>query len=175
MTALNDTVVVCSQLQMSLDPLTLAANTDYANWKAGKAGNDGTYPKWPLLEAEFVELMDCNSEQVRVKWVADNNSRVRMNEVPMTEGAVYAILVCAANNNFASRTFDEVPMQYVGNGSIEGVLLLRQTANGQPNDIEPWKVVALEHSLLKQRSAEVWPSVPNVDVPDPNSDRKSVV
>jgi MoxR-like ATPase len=159
---------------MSLDPLTLAANTDFANWKAGKAGNDGTYPKWPLLEAEFVGLMDCNSEQVRVKWVADNNSRVRMNEVPMTEGAVYAILVCAANNNFASRTFDEVPKQYVGDGSIEGVLLLRQTANGQPNDIEPWKVVALEHSLLKQRSAEVWPSVPNVDVPDPNSLRFAI-
>jgi MoxR-like ATPase len=156
---------------MSLDPLTLAANTDFANWKAGKAG---VHPKWPLLEAELAAFMNCDSDQIVVKLVRDNNNGVRLNEVSMTKGAFYSVLVCDKSNDFTSETFIDVAFSYVASGKGEGVLLFRESDSGVSNQLEPWMVVALENSLLKQRSAEVWPSVATVDVPDPKSLRFAI-
>lgn len=118
--------------------------------------------------------MGCKPDHVVVKLVRDNNHGVRLNEVSMTGGAIYAVLVCDNSNDLTSRTFRDVPSNFVANGKVEGVLLLREAVGGPSNQLEPWLVVALKHSVLRQKTAEVLPSIQMVDVPDPNSLRHSI-
>jgi len=171
LTARYYTVAVGSHLQMTPHSLTLAANTDFATWKGGNAGH---HPKWPLLEARFAEIMDCESDQVVVKLVRDNNANVRLNEVSLTKRAVYAVLVCDKSNDFSSKTFEDVARNYIATGKGEGVMLFRETGDGLINQLEIWKVITLEHSLIKQRAAQEMSSVAILEVPDPGSLRFAI-
>jgi hypothetical protein len=155
---------------MVADQLTLALNADYATWKAGGSAN----PKWHTFEKALSTALGCHEDSVVVKLVRDDNISVRMNEVSLTSGALYAVLVCDDSNDLTSSQFSEAPRKFVASGKCEGVILFKPDSGAGTPTFGPWMLVSLEHSLIREVLTAQWPLVADMKVPDPNSMRQAI-
>lgn len=153
------------------DLLSVAINNDYATWKSGTAG---VHPKWATFEVELANTLNCESDRVVVKFARDTNFGVRLNEVSLTKEALYAVIVCDDSVDLSTPTVGMLAKQAVESAKVEGVVVFRVDPAFPGTKLEPWLVVSLEHSLIRETLIDLWPMVTRTDVSDPNSLRFAV-
>jgi len=136
-------------------------------------------PKWPSLEAAFASFVDCDPAQVVVKLVRQGNIHVRLGEVKLSDESIYAVMICDKEINPESATFVKQATDYVASRNGEGVLYFREVEDPGVNRpakylLEPWMVVALEHSVLLEKARTLWPTLQTTAVSDANSLRFAI-
>ena len=147
------------------DPVVAAVNSDYESWLA--SGKVGRHPKWTKFEPALQELIGCDVSRIKIRLVNDNNVGVRLNE---TNTGQYYVLVCPPSNTFASASFLTEPQKHVGEGNSEGVLLFRQDGETESTGFSPWRIIALEHSPIRDQVLSHWPAIEDYPIPNPASE-----
>jgi len=153
------------------DPFVDAINSAYsASINAGDRN-----PKWAGLRPLLAGSIGCEESRFIVKLVKDDNINVRLNETVAVTKSCYKIMICAEGNSFTSNSFVTTPEAHVSDGHGEGVLLFRLDTSSSTPSFIPWRVVALEHSPLREFALKQWPTIEDVVVKDPNSIRHAIL
>ena len=152
------------------DPVVAALNSDYEFWLA--SGKGGKHPKWTNFEPALQDLIGCDVSRIKIRLVNDNNVGVRLNE---TNTGQYYVLVCPPSNTFTSASFLTEPQKHVGEGNSEGVLLFRQDGETESSGFSPWRIIALEHSPIRDQVLSHWPAIEDYPIPNPASMRNAIL
>jgi MoxR-like ATPase len=141
---------------MSGDPILDAIRNDFA-------GNQ----RWETCQSLLCDLTGLSADRLSISKVTHSNLTNRVHEKVRSPSRVHCVV--ALCDESATGDNKKLAVAAVSDGAAETVLVFELDNSTGTALLSPTHLVSLEHSPVRSRVLQYWPSIDDTVIPDPGS------